>query len=1643
MAKNNAGSTFKNQSLFNSSLVTDATGPFLPESSWSYARNAINNSVKGDLGTLSTEPSNLFCTQAPYVIIGSIFIEADKWVIFSTNNFSSEIGMFEETNCTYSVIVNSPCLNFNSDYLIIGISKPSDDCSFTIYWDDGYNLSRFLNLSKVPWIQNCVTLNDCTTCTDTTVLDCDAIRLDPLLNTPKVTLTKGTGVGQLYNGTYQVQIAYMLGNQKVSDWLIPSNYLTLFSHSNSNAAIEVNLENLDTRYDYFQVAMIAVINEKSVQTLMGTYSIRETKISYDYIDNALDPVPLADLTIMTPVPDKTTAIYKTGSYAVRVGPINKFDFNYQPLANQIETFWQSVEYKNTYYKNGGTNIGYMRDEVYSFFIRWIYDTGDKSSSYHIPGRADTNFALTQDNNASLTINELLPCPFTLNDIETPAYTPRVFEVYNTAYVSSLAPVQLSDGGTVIAEGKMGYWESTERYDDLKPDIWNADIPGRPDWDLCGKHIRHHKFPDNTIVTGGTATTLTNHYKDDEPIIRIMGVRFQGINPPVDNNGVLIPGITGYEILRGKRAGHKSVLYKGMINNMFKYTAPSLITGKEVLYANYPFNDLNADPFISSDNNPTSYEPLQGGLQNYTPNSDYSKRHFTFHSPDTMFARPVLIDDEIKIYGTMWGRARGNYMEVVGHPKHKLVKDFTMVAGIVAGIGYATAKMNGTREQKYVGHSIDSDPVFVGIGSTSLGNIAGGIPAGIATGGNIFAQSLAGLNGMIDAITGQNNGIMSITQGVANTQSAANQGFASIPSTGFNSGYMETTWSDQDQNVGAFKVLLVTMGNPLFLSYLSDGCDQIVKLIQAVSAWQQYALQSVSVCTYDKFYAPAPNNRRRKINDSRYLDRGIVNYNQNYIVNNKDRNETVILDTKTDIFNTNAGTPILTDKSRLKLCSQIAGSTKEKKFRTQTNTASSHYVAYKTRNQNQYGQLVSIVQLLATNEEIPISQTNSPTIFGGDTYIGRYSEKNTLYYFDQWLDGEPDGAFKDYDLHRMFDYTAFWVNTDPWDLMEFVRSIPLAFQQTLQTLNFSTFFSSLVTPSDKYCVDKNSSVFGTGAFTLKDAWFYLFNSGVRSFYVESEYNVDLRDYEETDARRHYEVFSQLSTMFNLRNIRADNFYKYDRSLSASFLASQKIPWGKMQDPAYNPILSATCYTSFPNRLLYSNPLPQSAENLVLNRTDPWKIWLPQNFADFTSSVTAVKSVDKTGALIFFKTQPPAKLPGVSAFAVSNDTITIGDGKLWSRSIQHLGDADNAFEYGSSQNRLSVLTCPAGIFWMCMNQGKIFSTDGASLKEISMIDNKFWLNLYLPYKLILDFPTYSVLDNPVVGIGCQTIYDNQYGIIYFCKKDYRLKPNLPVTVVYTGGSKFLVNGVFYAETGDPRYFDNCSWTLSYDPKIAKFISFHDWHPDLNLGAKNTFLTTKKNTLWKHNNACKSFCNYYGVSYPFEIEYQLDNKMQVATTSNIEYNIESFVYDGSNCYDRFHVLDHGFDQAVIYNTEQISGLLNLNITPKNNLPLELSYPKVNLNSIDILFSKEEQKYRFNQFWDITKDRGEYTTSQVILLQTEDNGYIRYINPAGVNYNKNEFQRKKFRHYDNRVRLIRTVNSNVEIIVSLASSNQKVSFR
>ena len=118
-------------------LNKDSDPSFVSEGMWTHARNAVNNTAEGDLGTLSNESSNALCSivgatmQGVNYIVGTIHLYSDKWIIYVANHglqdenqsFNSEIGLFEEDTCTYRPIVQDACLGLSKWYLITGASR--------------------------------------------------------------------------------------------------------------------------------------------------------------------------------------------------------------------------------------------------------------------------------------------------------------------------------------------------------------------------------------------------------------------------------------------------------------------------------------------------------------------------------------------------------------------------------------------------------------------------------------------------------------------------------------------------------------------------------------------------------------------------------------------------------------------------------------------------------------------------------------------------------------------------------------------------------------------------------------------------------------------------------------------------------------------------------------------------------------------------------------------------------------------------------------------------------------------------------------------------------------------------------------------------------------------------------------------------------------------------------------------------------------------------------------------------------------------------------------------------------------------------------------------------------------------------------
>ena len=1829
MAKEASGTNQNNLNTFIKGLHKDADPAFTQEGMWTHARNVVNNTIEGDIGTLSNEASNALCAIAggtmPTVaafryIIGAIHLFSDKWVIYTAGHKTeisiasemSEIGLFEVDSCTYRPIVQDACLGFSKSNLISGASRELQNCSWQVYWADGLNADRVLNIGDqklwpspseyvwagagpdinyylslvipglkifwpgVTWKQICTDSLGatqtspgvwppgppmhplgCVTCVDLNELDCDAIRLARLMKTPCLKLNIAEGSGSLENGSYYAVIAYTIQNQKVTDYFAPSNVQPVYTLTSSQGALVLEVEADTENFDEFELVLVANINENTAAIIHGYYSTRTRRIFIEQFALNKVPVDPSIIGLITPIFEKSDQMTQLNNYLLRIGPTTKFDFNYQPLANLIQSEWVAVEYPSDYYFKGGSNTNYMRDEVYSFFIRWVYDTGDKSASYHIPGRSARPWGPN-----SFYEN----APNSLSNGDSFPGDTKIFQTINTATQTSTGGTQLPDGGTIVGVGDMGYWESTEMYPDTRPDIFNASDHlwtgkfQQPDdsYDLCGLPIRHHKFPENVIYNPvtGTLTNLTGsrHFRKDPVtgalLIRVMGVRFKNIVLPKDNDGIDIPNIVGYEILRGGRDGNRSIVAKGMINNFRDYERQGVTANtRKGLYANYPFNTIYPigntlsnssdhdyqynDPFIKSvDNN------------NDVVNQDIPNNLITFHSPDTTFRNPYLGIPELKLYGHLSGIANQQFIEPQGHPKFVILSDEAFFIALISGLLNVLLRSGGKKTFNY-----------------PQGGFTGQYEIPLLTGTSTppaLQANTAPQTAMTLPVVGINASFNNSIAIYENTGVVLANAFAGTDSLDaiYNTHNRRTlnaggTYTPQQYSVEASPYSLMPSWVTAALSaaqaisniafFFSEGAQAAIDVLYALGPYRQYALQMVAHGLYDVFSPFNINDTKRfRIADAFYIAKNtsaeVRNYQNtvtgnidSYTINNYKRPKILTIRTERANNNQTAGPKLLVGSTIASALDQSLGSLgmfddslggagptideegKQKEFQTRI---ASHYGALKINVEDQYGNLRSIIQLPATpcEQKIPNLPTSniavnyllpngSPTstiiqqkiiqssieIFGGDTYVCRFTEKNPMFFFYDWLYGEPNGYEYNYYNNQMIPEPRYWLNSEKYNPANFEVASAGAWSNILSGNTTGTGFrpkNFYKLDSEKYDRMDDTQGILDGFLYVKNAYFYLSNAGVRDFVVESDVLLDFREVGVFDYEKCYQPYqyTDLYTMFRMDKLTATegNFYIYDQSLSINRLTNRFTSFGFIQSVFYDPNVSELCYTYLPNTITYS--LPTTANTAI----DYWYMFLPFNRKNFIGQISSVKSFAKTGAFVTFKNESPVVFQGVDTLEMdgSGTKVIIGDGGVFAREPQNVVVADQPYMYGSSQGRLSVISTPAGMYYISQDQGKVFAY-GEGLEEINQAGMKWWFDEFLPSKLLANFPDFPYQDNAVAGIGTQAIYDNANSVLYFCKKDYKLKEfdiyGNPITrqVQYINTGKesyFLYSPIgtggelltpIKLPLGDPLIFEDASWTMSYDPKSKFWISFHDWHPNLLLPTKESFVSVVKNQLWQHYFSCNDYCNFYGTQYPFEIEFPVSTGQTVTTLKSIEYILECYRRNTINCMDQFHVLDYNFDQAVIYNSEQISGYLNLNIFPKNNITLSLDYPKLNqsnLASFDVLFSKEEQKYRVNQFWDITKDRGEFPLNsgypptgqlipgttvllgnypQELLWITESNGYKKSINPNAVNYNKDYMQRKKFRNMVNFVNLSKANTRDTNMIFKMFNTKNQYSFR
>ena len=165
--------------------------------------------------------------------------------------------------------------------------------------------------------------------------------------------------------------------------------------------------------------------------------------------------------------------------------------------------------------------------------------------------------------------------------------------------------------------------------------------------------------------------------------------------------------------------------------------------------------------------------------------------------------------------------------------------------------------------------------------------------------------------------------------------------------------------------------------------------------------------------------------------------------------------------------------------------------------------------------------------------------------------------------------------------------------------------------------------------------------------------------------------------------------------------------------------------------------------------------------------------------------------------------------------------------------------------------------------------------------------------------------------------------------------------------------------------------CSWTVGYNPYLKSWISYYSYKPNYYIGYNDYFQSGKnfgnEFGLWSHIPFGNSYQVFYGIRYPFIIEYPVVSQLASSQLAAINYWLDvRKYYNRHNFTDVFGV---GFNKAVVYNSYQNSGLLELIPQETNNIRQNLLYPKHKTNSIEILQTEINGRWSFNYLYNTIK--------------------------------------------------------------------------
>jgi hypothetical protein len=1174
-----------------------------------------------------------------------------------------------------------------------------------------------------------------------------------------------------------------------------------------------------------------------------------------------------------------------------------------------------------------------------------------------------------------------------------------WEVYNTAtIIGGNLDIYNGCNESCYQYGLMSYWQSKETYPN-NPTIWG---------NLCGQPIRHHKFPDSVIShihdnQNGSLNYNTNN------LVFVKGVKVDQSSVVSAINAAVTAGyitqydanrIIGFRIVRGNRSGNKSIVAKGLLYDVNYYQrvdGGTQFDQNPIYFSNFPFNDLHPNPFITDNfQNYSQHNTPVGPNLPFIPTNRY-----TFHSPDTHFNEPTP-GTILKLETAEYGQANGYFNVCQNEAKQRFLSDASYDIAFCAGVTAAILSFFPPTPTTYTvnGSVISAMGIAAGEWGPYLPAVAG-LGAGAA--GAIVANTPTNVGAI---------GVMSPASEISTTV----QGGKLFD-------YINPVWMAYNipYLLPLYPLIAANILFQLLTTALSEA-NTIINLIEAFANYKDWCIQYQAVGKYNA-YKPVFNdngNKIRAIDSSSYLDSTNqfinessqiqANVNAAIEYNNWNRESSLYL-RYTGVPLTDASTYSgVSENSRQLASSSIFGcNLNQNKF---TNI-SSFYASMKNSVPDQYGSIYDIQYLRTSSCMYPIGQSDSicQGVYGGDTFINRFALKIKVPYFLATTLNLPAGTDFGFDLYPNLAIPRFY-----YDSTEGIGD------------NFDGLSFSLFTTGAASLLGRPKSIrdCSKDSFFLQNGWIYLYTYGIPYFLVESDYNVDYRYATNNQAGDFYpnqQDFNYWLQQINVP-IANDNTYNYNNTYSKQNEETSIA----IDQPDFIP--GRLCDVTFPTAIIYSD------------QTD-WLVYPPNNIYRYPINFGRVVDIDglEDQTVIVRLENGMSVFKSILRTVVNGQTVQVGNGGLFANPPQDFGQTK--LGYIGTQHK-AILDSEYGHVVVDAARGQVFNIGhaGSSIDEISKYGMKNWFKENLPFRLLRQFTNMpdEDIDNSFLGAGITMAFDKRFGRMLLTKKDWL---SINSTMTYdASGKTFYVSGNTAINLGDPKYFKDCSWTMSYNFWTKMWVFFHSYKPNyyvefIEFFGSGVNKPEGQSNWWPHGLYNGSYNVFYGQIFPFIVEPIIKFDQSLKILNSIEFDTEVRRY--SNEFD-YSVKrnEPGFNKTIIYNDLYNSGLMEMVRKNPNDLSTVGKFPKKGIDKWTVQISQANYKWRVNGLFTLNKSH-----SDIPLFLYLGNNAEKRLNGSAFNYQIGGYNLSPLKGQWFKTRLINDNKSNYKVVFKLSTNNETTIYR